>query len=157
DRLAMQKANSWMKEFRSTLSHEFRTPLTSVSGYVQLLIARLRKALPDDAEEEKGRKTPEDPAGNAVTVGTVAERLKYSLDQLERLVDDRLEESCIQSGRLEFRLVSCDLSAIVRAAVEKQRLLAGSRAIQFEPLDDARPVPVTADASHIEQVVTNYL
>jgi signal transduction histidine kinase len=154
--LALREANRHMEEFLSLLSHELRTPLTCLTGYVHLLTRRLRKALPAEEEEEAGRK-PEDPAGIVATMPAVAERLEHSLDRLERLVDDLLDESYTQSGRLELRLVSCDLSAIVRAAVEEQRLLAASRIIQLELPDDAQPVPVTADASHIEQVVTNYL
>ncbi|HEX9413001.1 MAG TPA: HAMP domain-containing sensor histidine kinase, partial [Ktedonobacterales bacterium] len=79
-----------------------------------------------------------------------------SLRRLGRLVDDVLDESRIQSGRLEFRMVSCDLSGIVRAAVEEQRQLASARTIHRE-LPDAQPTLVLADASRIEQVVTNYL
>jgi signal transduction histidine kinase len=155
DALALREANRRMEECLSTLSHELKTPLTSLSGYVQLLTSRLRKALP--AEDEEEGRTAEHPIGSVVTVQPVVERLEYSIVQLVQLVDDLLNVSHSLSGRLEFRLVSCDLSAIVRAAVEEQRLLAESRTIQLEPLDDAQPVPVTADASYIGQVVTNYL
>jgi signal transduction histidine kinase len=56
-----------------------------------------------------------------------------------------------------FRLMSCDLSAIVRAAVEEQRLLAEGRIIELDLPDDVQSVRVTADAVRIEQVVTNCL
>jgi signal transduction histidine kinase len=72
-------------------------------------------------------------------------------------VDDLLDESRISAGRLEFRLATTDLAAIVQTAVEEQRLLAGSRTIQLALPDEQRPVCVLADATRIEQVVTNYL
>jgi signal transduction histidine kinase len=149
---AMREANRHMEEFLSILCHEFKTPLTSLKGNVQLLTRRLRKTRL--ADEEMWR--PEELAGIVAMVRSMAEPLGQSIDRLGYLVDELLDESSIQSGRLELRPAPCDLSAIVRAAVEEQRQLAEARTIDLE-VPDTRPVLVTADAGRIEQVVTNYL
>ncbi len=152
--LALREANWRMDEFLSIVGHELRTPLTSLKGNLQLLTRRLQKARLEGEEEEKGR--PEELGRIVAMVRSVAERLEHSLDRLARLVDDLLDESRISAGRLELRLAPADLSAIVQAAVEEQQI-AGSRTIQLALPDDAQPVLVLADASRIEQVVTNYL
>jgi len=149
--LALREANQRMEAFLGIASHELKTPLTSLQGNVELLTRRLGHAQRDDAGH------PEELGRVVALAQAVAERLEPSLRRLGRLVDDVLDESRIQSGRLEFRMVSCDLSGIVRAAVEEQRQLAGARTLHLELPDDAQPVLVFADASRIEQVVTNYL
>ena len=148
--LALREANQRMEAFLGIASHELKTPLTSLQGNVELLTRRLGHAQRDDAGH------PEELGRVVALAQAVAERLEPSLRRLGRLVDDVLDESRIQSGRLEFRMVSCDLSGIVRAAVEEQRQLAGARTIHRE-LPDAQPTPVLADTCRIEQVVTNYL
>ncbi len=149
--LALREANQRMEAFLGIASHELKTPLTSLQGNVELLTRRLGHAQRDDAGH------PEELGRVVALAQAVAERLEPSLRRLGRLVDDVLDESRIQSGRLEFRMVSCDLSGIVRAAVEEQRQLASTRTLHLELPDDAQPVLVFADASRIEQVVTNYL
>lgn len=127
--------------------------MTSLKGNLQLMTRRLRRVqLEGERPEELGRIV-----ALVAMVQSVAERLEHSLDRLARLVDDLLDESRISAGRLELRLAPADLAAIVWTAVEEQRLLAGSRTIQLALPDDAPPVRVLADASRIEQVVTNYL
>jgi signal transduction histidine kinase len=57
---------------------------------------------------------------------------------------------------LSVDLVPCGLAALVREAVEEQRLIAPIRTIRLQV--PARPVtPVLADADRMRQVVTNYL
>jgi signal transduction histidine kinase len=77
-------------------------------------------------------------------------------ERLNRLVNDLVDVSRIQSGKLELHPARADLTAIVRAAVEEQRQAAPVRALAVQVPAD-RCVPVTADADRIGQVVTNYL
>jgi signal transduction histidine kinase len=114
------------------------------------LTRRLQKVRLDDA----GR--PDDLGCVVAMAQLLAERLQHSLHRLGHLVDDLLDDSCIQEGRLDLRLAPADLCAIVRTVVEEQRALAGTRPIHLE-LPGAQPCLVTVDACRIEQVVTNYL
>jgi signal transduction histidine kinase len=150
--LALRAANRRMDEFLSIVSHELKTPLTSLKGNLQLLTRRLRKARRDGEQPKL-----DEYAGTLAMVQAMADRLEHSQDRLERLVDDLLDESRIQSGRLEFHVAPTDMAVTVRAAVEEQRLLAGNRSISLAVPDSVRPVWVCADAGRIEQVVTNYL
>jgi signal transduction histidine kinase len=75
---------------------------------------------------------------------------------LERLVNDLLDVSLVQAGKLELLPESAHLATIVREVVETQRQAAPDRTICLQYPPDL-PVPVYADTGRIEQVVTNYL
>jgi len=156
--LALRELDRRKGEFLSILSHELRTPLASVQGYLQLLVRRFDAARPhahgvpaDVAEHEAGRLAP-DVALTCTLLGYV----EVSLQRITRLADDLVDDERIRDGRLTMRRASCDLGAIVRAAVEEQRALNPDRSIELD-LPTGQATTVIADADHIAQVVTNYL
>lgn len=139
-----QEANRRTDEFTSIVSHELRQPLTSIVAALQLSERRLARARPAP--------------GMAEDLGHLRELLetsRYQAGVLNRLIDDLLDVSRIQSSKLELRLTSCDLVAIVRAAVEAQRLAWPTRLLSLDA--PAEPLRVLVDADRIGQVVTNYL
>ena len=141
----LREANHRMDEFLAMAGHELKTPLTSIKGYIQLAQLRLAGIVGQDAE-----------AAHIVRARTLLERAEGQTVRLNRLVNDLLDVSRIQAGKLEFRLGPTDLAAIVRAAVEEQREWAPDRAICLE-MPAGLSVPIVADADRIGQVVTNYL
>jgi len=74
---------------------------------------------------------------------------------MHRLVDDVLDEMRVHQGRLAVRLQPCDLVSVVGHAVAEQLALNPERSIHW--VVDTSPIAVWADASRIEQVVTNYV
>lgn len=78
------------------------------------------------------------------------------ISRLNRLVGDLLDVSRIQAGKMEVRLVPCDLATIVREAVEEQRLTTPTYQILLDS-QSAKEIPVIADADRIKQVIGNYL
>jgi signal transduction histidine kinase len=86
---------------------------------------------------------------------TQLERCDHSVERMERLVNDVLDETRVQQGRLAVRLEPCNLAAVVAEAVAEQRQLDTERTIGWTA--ETAPVPVLADASRIGQVVTNYV
>jgi signal transduction histidine kinase len=146
--LALQEANRRMDEFLGIAGHEMRTPLTSIKGNLQLAQRRLAR-LRDPAHGQDAA------AWSLVEIGRLLDRAEAQAGRLGRLVDDILDVSRIQAGRLEVRGRPYDLAAIVRDIAGEQRDLAPARAILLEGADD--PIPVNADPERIGQVVTNYL
>jgi signal transduction histidine kinase len=73
-----------------------------------------------------------------------------------RLVDDLLDMSRIREGTLEMHPAPCDLAAVVRAMVREQRQQHPQREMLLD-LPARTRVIVTADATRIGQVVTNFL
>jgi PAS domain S-box-containing protein len=154
--LAQRELNRRKDEFLSVMSHELRTPLSSLQGYIQLLARHFDAWRP----QEHGAS---DFAHSMALARTALGYSEESLQRLARLANDLVDDARIRAGRLDLHLAPCDLGAIARAAVEKQRMLAPDRTIQLGP-PAARapdgPVPVIrveADADRIAQVITNYL
>jgi PAS domain S-box-containing protein len=149
--LALREANRRMDEFLSIVSHELKTPLTSIKASVQLVGRWLNEMLGSDLPGAG------DLAPKLERMSGLLGRMERQVGLQNRLVNDLLDVSRIQAGRLDMDPQPCDLAAIVREAVQAQRQVAPTRVIRLElPAGDAS-VPVIADADRIGQVVTNYL
>ena len=137
--LALLESNRRMDEFLSMASHEMKNPVAGIKLNVQLAARRL------EAGAEGVRRARD-----------LLERTERQLARLSRLVEDLLDVSRIQAGKLEMRPDVCDLAAIVREAVEEQRQAWPGRVIARVGVP-RKPVPIHADADRIGQVVTNFL
>jgi two-component system phosphate regulon sensor histidine kinase PhoR len=91
---AMEKKD----EFIGIASHELKTPITSLKGYLQL-ISHKKEILPDMVKQ-------------------YIDKAIVSLNKLQRLIDDLLDVSKIQAGRLEYAMHPVDLTELVRQCVE---------------------------------------
>jgi signal transduction histidine kinase len=143
----LREANRRMDEFLAIAGHELKTPLTTIKGNLQLARRRLARLVGPQADAEH------------LTLARILlelERAEAQTGRLNRLVNDLLDVSHIQAGKLELRLGPCELAALVRAAVEEQRERAPERAVVLE-MPAGLSVPLVADADRIGQVVTNYL
>jgi signal transduction histidine kinase len=127
-------------------SHELKTPLSSIKLGLQVHIRRLLRL----AQRDGNTMTDFEPILEGLThVGSQEQRL-------ERLVNDLLDVTRIQAGKLELRPGWTDLVSITCAAVEQQQQAIPNRPIHLHLPADPH-VPVYADADRIEQVATNYL
>jgi PAS domain S-box-containing protein len=144
--LALREANAQMDTFLGMAGHELKTPLTSIKLALQLAERRIRhltRRAPAVAHE----------LAPLVEQSMLAES---QVARLERLVNDLLDVSRIQAGKLELRLESADLATIVHKAAEEQRQANPARTIVVQVPADLR-MSIIADADRIGQVVTNYL
>jgi PAS domain S-box-containing protein len=122
--------------FLATLSHELRTPMTSILGWVQFL----RSGHFDEGELEEALRTIESSA-----------RLQA------RLIDDMLDVSRMILGKFQVDLKPTRISEIVEAALTTARPLAADNEVQLTWDLGDRDAVVEADASRIQQVVQNLL
>jgi PAS domain S-box-containing protein len=122
--------------FLATLSHELRTPMTSILGWVQFL----RSGSVDELELEEALRTIESSA-----------RLQA------RLIDDMLDVSRIILGKFQVDLKPVRLSDIVDAALTTARPMAADNSVHLTWQIEARDELVDADASRIQQVIQNLL
>jgi len=118
----------------STVSHELRSPLTSVKGYTSLMLSRW-----DRLKEEQKR--------------TMLEQVHHDADRVTRLVTELLDISRLETGRLVLRRTMVDLCALAGSVVEKVRMAIPELDCTVSVPDD---VPqVYADPDKVEQVLTN--
>ncbi|MEO7001102.1 MAG: ATP-binding protein [Ktedonobacterales bacterium] len=147
-------ANQRLDDFIGVAGHELRTPLTSSKLSLQLAgrglacMAKALTALPD---------FPGDLAVEFERLGTLVHRTLGQIDRQQRLIDDMLDLSRIQAGKLELRLAARDLGHVALEAVEEQRSLHPSRDIRVSLPEDSDAVVLCIDADRIAQVVTNLL
>ncbi len=118
----------------STVSHELRSPLTSVKGYTSLMLSRW-----DRLKDEQKR--------------TMLEQVHHDADRVTRLVTELLDISRLETGRLVLRRQMVDLPALAASVVEKVGL-------GIPELDCTLAFPpefprVYADPDKVEQVLTN--
>lgn len=118
----------------STVSHELRSPLTSVKGYTSLLLNRWGRF--DDAQKR-----------------TMLEQVHHDADRVTRLITELLDISRLESGRLVLRPQSVDLAELARSVVDKL-------ALQYADLDVTVDFPdafprTFADRDKLEQVLAN--
>jgi signal transduction histidine kinase len=121
-------------EIVSTVSHELRSPLTSVKGYTSLLLNRWGR-LRDDQKQ------------------MMLEQVNHDADRVTRLVTELLDISRLETGRLVLRPQLVDLARLTATVVEKVKLEYPDleATLSFE---DNFP-KVYADPDKIEQVLTN--
>jgi len=156
--LALRELDQRKDEFLNILGHEIQTPLSSVQGYIQLLILHFNA----ERTQRRGKEGEEEEEGAVRLMHDIAlarsalANSEASIKRLTRLANDLIDDVQIRDGRLTVRRTACELGAIVRASVEEQRMLEANRTIHLE-LPTAQAVPVIADADRIAQVVTNYL
>jgi len=114
-------------------SHELKTPLTSITGYLQI-IDRLK------TDEQSGR---------------FVDKTIKQVRKLSGLVNDLLDVSKIEAGKLQMRKATFDLLEIIRDAIELMQQTNDKYTILLETVVDT--CMVCADSQRIEQVMVNLL
>ena len=120
--------------FLATMSHEIRTPLNGVTGMLELLsLTRL------DAEQR-----------------SILATVRQSGDSLMRIIDDILDLSKIEAGRLELRPEPTSVPALVRAVCDVYSGNASMKGLVLEAVVDERLAEAhVIDALRVQQVLNN--
>jgi PAS domain S-box-containing protein len=147
------EAASQMKtHFLSMVSHELRTPLTSVAGFVKLVRKKLENVLFPRLDRN-------DPA-LAKAATQVSENLAIVIsegDRLSTLVNDVLDLTRLEAGKMEWNMGPVDLGEVITLAAAAMRVLAEEKGLTLE-LRVASGLPqVNADAERLRQVLINLL
>lgn len=128
-------AESKKDEFISIASHELKTPLTSVKGYIQLLERGLAK-------------------GDIDLVKSHLSKAQIQLEKLNGLIADLLDISKIESGKLKFNKQYFDFDQLLEGIIE---VLHQSNP-EFKIIKEGKvSTPIFADEMRIEQVIVNFL
>lgn len=125
-------------EFIATVSHELRTPMTAIKGSLGLVLGGAAGELPQEARE----------------LLTIA---RNNTDRLIRLINDILDISRIEAGKMEIRRAPLSPAEAVSRAVQEMNAFARQRSITLRTeLPDGLP-KVMADADRLHQVLDNLL
>lgn len=130
----IQKLNAKKDEFIGLASHELKTPVTSLSGYLQIINRRL----PND-----------DPNKSFI------EKALAQINKLTALISDLLDVSKIETGQLPLSFTKFDLLQLVKEVADVMQYSAHSHTIKLHASTET--LMVTADRQRIEQVIINLL
>ncbi len=135
--LSAEEANRSKDEFLALLSHELRSPLNAILGWVTLL--------------RRGALTSE-------KTGHALETIERNVHLQAQLVDDLLDVSRIASGKLVLDEGAVDLDAVVRVAIENVRPSADAKGVGLHAsLSLTSGAVVLGDEKRLQQVVSNLL
>ncbi|GAC1348617.1 MAG: hypothetical protein NVSMB27_17070 [Ktedonobacteraceae bacterium] len=147
--LALRETARQMDAFLGIASHELKTPLTSIKGNLQLVKRYLARL------QHQAATTEEHVTGMLATLQDLLDRAERQTSVQNRLVNDLIDVSRIQTNQLDLQLAPCDLVMIVREVVEDQRIVVPTRTIRWGT--SVLEADVLADADRVGQVVNNYL
>ena len=137
DRLeALRQADRQKDEFLATLSHELRNPLAPIRNALHIM-----RLAGTDAE----------------TRARVLDTMERQVANVTRLVDDLLELSRINQGRIPLRTQRIKLSGVIRTALESSGPLIEAAGLHLQVNEPTEPILIVGDPVRLTQVLANLL
>ena len=130
-----QAASRAKDEFLATLSHELRTPMTSILGWARML----------------------DIDGGQEIRSEAIQAIKSSAEVQAQLIEDILDVSRITLGKLRLNVQNVEMVDVLRAAVDSVRPAANAKQIRLTAAIESDGMAVPGDGSRLHQVVWNLL
>lgn len=132
-----EAANKLKSQFLATMSHELRTPLNAVIGYAQLQLAGM---VGEMTAEQLG----------------FQERILVNSQHLLQLINEVLDLSKIEAGRMELAEKPFDLRECLDEIILQNKVLAENKGLKFElTIDNRLPEIIVGDRGRIKQVIIN--
>ena len=134
DRLSKAKS-----EFLSIASHQLRTPLAAIKGYISMI---LEGSYGELNEKVKGP----------------MESVYQSNERLIKLVNDLLNLSRLDAGKIKFEPQPTSLEEMIKGIIEELRITIENKGLYIKMKEPQLPLPeVMVDRDHIRQVILNIL
>ena len=135
----LKELDSLKDAFVSSVSHELRSPLTAISGYVELLTMKPVHEL------------------NPEKVSKALNIIQESTTRLTQFVNDVLDVAKIKAGKMDLHKTNFDVKATGESVMGLFAPLFEKKKIQARLVIPAEVPPVPADAEKVRQVITNLL
>ncbi len=134
----LKELEKYRKDFVGNVSHELKTPIFNIQGYVLTLL-------------EGGL---DDPKINKLYL----KRTEKSIDRMVSIVEDLESITKLESGELKLNLVKIDIVKIVEEVIEMEHWQASERKISVQIVNKPeKPIFVKADRKRIFEVITNLI
>ncbi len=131
----LKDLEKYRKEFVGNVSHELKTPIFNIQGYILTLL-------------EGGL---DDPKINKLYL----KRTEKSIDRMISIVEDLESITKLESGVMRLRVESFDISKMVDDVIDMEQMMASERKIQLLFDRPEKPVLVRADKKRMMEVLTN--
>ena len=134
----LQRLDEAKNEFISMASHQLRTPLTSIKGYLDMML-----------EGDLGKISP--------TQRAVLREAFSSSERMVRLINDFLNVSRLQTGKFTIDKQSVDIAQILRDEVSLLKVVADQRSVEMVLKVDKKIPLLAVDSEKIRQVMLNMI
>jgi signal transduction histidine kinase len=135
----LKRLDAAKSEFISIASHQLRTPLTAIKGYISLVL-----------EGSYGKVTP--------TLQDVLNKVYVVNNRMGQLVEDLLSISRIESGRVQYNLVATQLEPMVADLVDMFSIMAKSKGLALKMKLPKKSLPkLMIDATKMREVISNLI
>lgn len=134
----VHQASRSKSEFLANMSHEIRTPMTAILGYTDLLLTELNWKTTDRCE--------------------ALHAIRRNGEHLLTIINDILDLSKIEAGRITLETISCDLRLLVQEVVASFQIRAVEKSLQMSVEFDTRvPQYVGTDPTRLRQILINLI
>jgi len=134
-----EDATKLKSQFLATMSHELRTPLNAIIGYTEIQLAGMTGDLTEEQSDYQ-------------------KRVLTNADHLLQLINDILDLSKIEAGRMDLVNKQYDLEQWIREVESQTRGLAEDKELEFiTTLDERMPKQLVGDPARLKQVAINLL
>ncbi|NBB84383.1 MAG: ABC transporter substrate-binding protein [Alphaproteobacteria bacterium] len=137
--LEAEQANRAKSQFIAVMAHEMRTPLNAINGFAQMMEMRVFGPLGDPHYDEYARD------------------IRSSGEHLLSLINDLLDLSKIEAGRMQIEFETVDLAAAVGAVLALVRERAAAKHLQLSSDIAPAAATLTADSRALKQMLINLL
>lgn len=134
----LEAASQHKSEFLANMSHELRTPMNAIIGFTRLVMRRAKDILPAREYENLGK-------------------ILISADHLLALINDILDLSKIEAGRMEIHPSSVDLEPLVDLCLRTVEPLVRSERLRLVKAIEAELPPLFTDQDKLRQILINLL
>ena len=131
-----EAANKAKADFLAAMSHELRTPLNAIGGFAQLMSMGVHGPVSEQQKED-------------------LDRISASQRHLLGIINDILNFSRIEAGRIEYHIVPFDLAATIKSVFDMVQPLALNKSINLVIEDCPPGIMALADISKTEQILIN--
>ncbi|MES2394578.1 MAG: ATP-binding protein [Bacteroidota bacterium] len=133
----LKKLEVYRKEFLGNVSHELKTPIFNIQGYVLTLL-------------DGGL---EDPSINR----NYLIRAEKSVDRMITIIEDLEAISQLETGELQLEIERFDLAALMKDVIDAQEMKATEKGIMLTMPEESKPLFVVGDRFRIRQVIVNLI
>jgi len=135
----LKKLDKAKSEFISIASHQLRTPLTAIKGYISMINEGTYGKLPEN-------------------MGGPLNNIYASNERLIKLVNDLLSVSRIEAGRMETKLEKLSLESLISSVLEELSNIAKEKGLYLKWEKPKKPLPkISVDKDQFRQVVMNVI
>ncbi|MCS6789298.1 MAG: ATP-binding protein [Patescibacteria group bacterium] len=134
----LDRANKLKSEFLSFASHQLKSPMAVIKGYVSLMIDGTIPNVPDQVKD-------------------FAIKIKKSIDDLLILIEEFMDYRRIDENRMEFNFEKVEITDFIKNIFDNYIVLAKERNLEFSLENNLEPTMVNIDKIRFAQVIQNLI